>query len=295
MGLALALLTAFLWSATSIILRRSMIDIGVLNITFIISIVGIPVAFFFALISGGLNHLLEIEYIPLAYASVAGIINFVGGRFLWYRGIDLIGASRTNSIVATEAMFAPFLAVVLLGEIPPLILTPAALLIFLGAFSISKSGESSNEKLNFNKRKFTLGIVISVMAAIVFTIGALLTKVSVSLIGNPFQAMLIGVLVSSIFLSGTVCIKKESWAGFKEKSRKALLLAALTQSFASISFWNAFSLAPVVLIVPTLQSYPLITLILSYLFIRRLEKLNRAAVIGSFFIVIALVLIVLYW
>ena len=266
-----------------------MIDIGPLESTFMAALVGVPILLLTGFLVNDLPRLWGAGWTSVVYSIAAGLLNFVLGRFFWYLGIRLVGASRSNSIVATEVLFAPLMAMLLLGETASIILAPAVLLIFLGSFIISKSYGSG---LGPSHRDVILGILVSFGASIVFSVGALAAKVAVGLFVSSFIAYLVGTLASSVCLFPAVYIRKKGIFNSNSKSKKILLVASLTQVFASISYWGALKLAPVVLVIPLTQTYPLFTLILSYLFIRRLEQLNLLVVAGSLLMVIGTVLVV---
>ncbi|HZC03347.1 MAG TPA: EamA family transporter, partial [Gammaproteobacteria bacterium] len=69
--------------------------------------------------------------------------------------------------------------------------------------------------------------------------------------------------------------------------------AGICQGLAVASLFQALSRAPVTVVSPINASNPLITLVLAHLFLRRLESINSALVVGTLLSVGGVALVVL--
>ncbi|MEM3891233.1 MAG: DMT family transporter [Nitrososphaerales archaeon] len=284
LGSALALLTAFGWALTSVLLRRVRGVVMPFQSAFISSIIGVVVILTSSMVLGDAQNLLSITPTAASYCVAAGLANFALGRFLWYSGINMIGASRSNSIVALEILFAPLLAVLLLKEVAEAAIAAAILVILVGVLLISKSYSSSDTFVG--RREFYIGILISLGAAVVFSFGALLTKLAVVSVGSPLIAFVVGSLASSVVLAPAV---KGLGAGYGRRDWFILISAGFSHAVAGLAYWSALKFATVVLVTPLTQAYPLFTLLLSYLYIKRLENLNLRVVLGATLVTIGVV------
>ncbi|MFN3621288.1 MAG: DMT family transporter [Nitrososphaerales archaeon] len=284
LGSTLALLTAFGWALTSVLLRRVRGVVKPFQSAFISSIIGVVAISTSSAVLGEARNLLNTTPTAAAYCVAAGLANFALGRFLWYSGINIVGASRSNSIVALEILFAPLLAVLLLKEEAEVATASAILVILVGVLLISKSYSRSD--VFVERREFYIGILISLGAAIVFSFGALLTKLAVVSVGSPLVAFVIGSLASTTALAPAV---KGLNAGYGRRDWGILILAGFSHAVAGLAYWSALKFATVVLVTPLTQAYPLFTLLLSYLYIKRLENLNLMVILGALLITIGVV------
>ena len=71
---------------------------------------------------------------PMAFVwfILAGLITFLGGRFLNFHSINLVGASKASAVVSSTPLFAAILAVLFLNETVGFILGIGTLLIVVG-------------------------------------------------------------------------------------------------------------------------------------------------------------------
>lgn len=283
-GALLALLTAFCWALTSVLLRRVKDAVKPFQSAFISSVIGVLAVLGLAAALRELPNLFNIGLTSVIYCVMAGLTNFALGRFLWYSGISTIGASRSNSIVALETLFAPLLAMLLLKEEVKEIAIWAILAILIGVILISKSQSVYDETIRL--RRFYLGILVSVGAALAFSFGALLTKLAVVSVGSTILAFIIGSATSTAALTPAL---KGLGVGYGRSEWLYLIAAGLAQAVASISYWSALKLATVVVVTPLTQAYPLFTLILSYAYIRKLENLDIKVTIGALLITVGVV------
>ena len=280
-GASLALLTAFCWALTSVLLRKVKDVVKPFQSAFVSSAMGVLTVAGLAAASRELPNLFSIELTAVIYCVAAGLANFALGRFLWYSGINIVGASRSNSIVALETLFAPLLAMLLLKEEAKKTTAPAILAILVGVLLISRSQSVSYEPVE--RRRFYLGILVSVGAALAFSFGALLTRLAVLSAGSPLLAFIIGSSASAAPLAPAL---KGLGVGYGGSDWLFLIAAGLAQAVASISYWSALNFATVVVVTPLTQAYPLFTLLLSYAYIRKLENLNLKVIVGALLITI---------
>lgn len=285
LGSTLALLTAFGWALTSVLLRMVRGVVKPLQSALISSLIGSLTTSASCVVVGEAHNLLNLTFTAVSYCVAAGLANFALGRFLWYSGISVVGASRSNSIVALEILFAPLLAILLLKEEAKMATASAIVVILVGVLLVSRSYSSSN--VFVERRGFYLGILISFGAAIVFSFGALLTKLAVVSVGSPLVAFVIGSLTSTGALLPAV---KELGVGYRRRDWCILIFAGLSHAIAGLSYWSALKFATVVLVTPLTQAYPLFTLLLSYLYIRRLENLNLMVILGAVLITTGVIL-----
>jgi len=141
------------------------------------------------------------------------------------------------------------------------------------------------------KRNTLIGIAFGIGAAFAYGVGSVLVKRCINELAPP----LVGAAIS--FLSGTLVLliitSRDIKAGLP-LNRKAvvfMLLSGLGAGLGILSSFFALSLAPVVIVSPIQSTNPLFTLLWSYLFLRRLERITLRLILGSILIVFGVILI----
>ncbi len=71
-----------------------------------------------------------------------------------------------------------------------------------------------------------------------------------------------------------------------------MIAGVLASSGAFLSFF-AFSLAPLVVVSPIVAVSPLMTLVLTAIFLRQTERITRRVVLGSFLVIMGVILVIL--
>jgi uncharacterized membrane protein len=109
---------------------------------------------------------------------------------------------------------------------------------------------------------------------------------------NPFygatiaNATALAIMIFFFFFSGRG-MRLES---VKRNGLFLAILSGICNSIALISFFGALSIGKVALVVPISCIYPLFTLLGAYLFMKESEAIDIFTVIGTFLIVIGIIL-----
>ena len=141
------------------------------------------------------------------------------------------------------------------------------------------------------KRNTFIGIAFGIAAALAYGLSSVLIKQRLADLATP----LVGAAVS--LLSGTLVlliIRARDLRASLAQNRKAvglLLLAGIVASLGIVSSFFALSLAPVVTVSPLQSTSPLFAMLLSYLFLHRLERITPRLLLGSILVVFGVILI----
>ena len=275
LGISLALLTALLWGATSLEMRKAMVRLSAISVTALTSAIGVAMGLTASLIDGSWTRYLSLGPEGTIHAAVAGVLVFAIGRFLWYLAINEVGASRSNSVVAVEALVAPLASITVTKEgFGPLTLLGSALVV-IGVWLIYRSMGNRGE--NGRGRK-VVGLGASIAAAFVFAFGSSFARLANFETGSPTAtytlSSIAALLVSSPFLLRS--------GGFSAALRNGhAALGGLFNSLASFSYWGALSLAPVPVVVPASQTFPVFTVVLSLTAYKGSEHVDSYTVLGA--------------
>lgn len=213
---------------------------------------------------------------PMAILAFAGA-GFVGtmlGRAFEYAGIERIGASRSEPIKASQPLHAALMAVIFLGES----LTPLAvvgILLVVGGVA-ALSWESANAPTITGEGVPWRQLLFPLAAAFFFGIEPILAKVGFAE-GTPvFVGLAVKTLAATIAFGAYLRARQALPDGATLWSTNSCwyVAAGIANTFFLISYYIALDLAPVVLVVPVLQTSPLFVILLSAIFLRRLERVT---------------------
>lgn len=218
----------------------------------------------------------------IVFAS-AGLSGTVLARSLYYISIDRIGASRTEPIKSSQPLHATLVAVLVLNKVVTIPYLFGIVLIVAGIAAISwetnkqssASGDNSQSEL-----LFPLG------AAFFFGIEPTFIKLGFAE-GTPvFVGLSIKTLAAAIGFIIYLRIRGllPAWDDFRTDSSHYYIAAGLANTAFLVTYFLALEVAPVTLVVPIVQSSPLLILLVSYFFLNRLEtvtwRLSVAAIVS---------------
>ncbi|MBO8181556.1 MAG: DMT family transporter [Archaeoglobus sp.] len=269
-GILFALISSILWGINGIFLRKGLEGEDVVSATFTVIFIVTCLTFFFSL--GGVAEV-DLPLQKVVMLMLAGIISYFIARVITYFSVTAIGSSRAFSGTSTRIMFSAFFGVFLLHEALNELILSGTILMIIGLYIFS------TEKID----KF--GIYISVLSGFLYGLASLFIKEGLlgSIFFSVFLASISGLVMLGIF------------AAFKGKLKlirnKYLAISATSLAFGNISYYFALSIAPLTIAVPISNLYPLVTTVLSYFFIQKLEFVQLKTFVGSFLAVLGSILI----
>ena len=297
-AVAFSIIAAFGFASSAVLSRQGMQAIFPLP--------GVMVSLFFSLLFSAIMVLLfafsDISSIPQAailWIVGLGLLNYLGGRSQNFLAVNLIGASRASLFVASQAPFAALFAVAFIGE-------SMHVLVGLGTAGvvgglIFASGTSILEGWRGDKI-FVLGYLMALGAGASYGATNVMAKQTLEVFDSPLVITTLSMVVGIVVLAPLVGVStaqsgvhRETGQGVSKNlwSLRWVALAGIASGIAVISLYFAVQRADVVVISPIVSSSPLITLLLSHLFLARLEQVTRRLVFGAMLTVGGVVLVVL--
>ncbi len=297
-AVAFSILAAFGFASSAVLSRQGMQAIFPLP--------GVMVSLLFSFIFAGIMALLfafsDIGSIPQAaffWIVGLGLLNYLGGRTQNFLSVNLIGASRASLFVASQAPFAALFAVAFTGEsIHPLVGVGTAGVVGGLVFA---SGTSILEGWRGDK-VFVLGYLMALGAGASYGATNVMAKQTLEVLDSPLiittLSMLVGMLVLAPLVGASAAhsgVQREKGLGFSGSlwAVRWVALAGIASGIAVISLYFAVQRADVVVISPIVSSSPLVTLLLSHLFLARLEQVTKRLVFGALLTVGGVLLVVL--
>jgi len=217
----------------------------------------------------------------------AGIFAPGIGRTLSYVGIEKIGVARSVPIANSSPIFASVFAVLFLAEawVPQNIV--GTLLVISGVIilSVAKPAQGEWRKLD---------VIYPLIGAMAFGASAILRKAGLGYVDILVMAAAVTAGSAALFSLALLQFRGGKDA-FKLTRRSAawLFTAGLVNTAAMLSVFYALSHGKVVIVEPLVSSNPVLTLLLTAIFLRDLEAINMRVVTGAFLTVTGTVLVVM--
>ncbi len=213
-------------------------------------------------------------------------------RYFTYKGINLLGASRSTPIRSFTPIFAYFIAVLFLKEDfnPPVF--AGTILIIIGAFTLSKKKKNKPDlDSKINSRHYLYPFIAAVLSGA----AANLRKYGFNFLESPILAAFF--TASSALFLFTISLfifKKMHLIQINKNSIKYFGLASSGTAITVLLTLFSLKHAKVTLVAPLFATIPLFTLILSILFLKKEEKITSKIIVGTL-IMFAGVQLVLYY
>ncbi len=213
------------------------------------------------------------------FFAVAGFLTTYFGRTMLFSGIRRIGPSPAVAIKNSQPIFTLIFAIFILQERLGLYPWIGISMIFLGLF-IQGYQQFTIPKKDLNK----IGFIFSLLAACGFGVGQGVRKQAITSFNDPFAGALIGACVAILIF---VCIEARKKTLTETVKRnvysfnKYYLIAGIGTSFAVLSFFVALWYTKVAYISAIVAIEPIITIILSSIFLKAEEQFSRPLIVSA--------------
>lgn len=286
MGVLLAMVAAAGFGASGIFARLGFTSAKSLNpaggtfVSIIASLLFVaPITLFFER-----EALASVSPSAVLWFALIGAITFPFARYSYFKGVDLIGASRASALAAAAPLFAMLAAVAFLHErVTPFILT-GILLIMGGLYSLSRSSDKAGDPRAAGgataKRAHVWGYVFSLFSALGWGGGAAMTKWGVTNLAPPLVGVLVATIVGVVALSWPGVSNLRSSPASKRSGMGFFLLAGLMSTIGATANYAALGMAPVVIVSPLANTSPLFTLLFLFTFLRGWERITWRTILG---------------
>jgi drug/metabolite transporter, DME family len=271
MAVYLALLAAFCFAVSHILIRRALVSSNALTA----SVISLG-------ISAAVAWILALTFVPVSrlgtpalwYFIVGGIFAPGLGRTLNFVGIGRVGVARAVPIVNSSPMFASIFAVVLLGEAWPLQNVTGTSLVILGVVILSsvKSAEGEWRKMD---------VIYPVLGAMSFGVSSTFRKAGLLVDNIPLLGAAITASTGLVFT--LALLQARGGRKIFVVPRRVIgwhLAAGLFNSAAMLLVFYALSVGQVVIVEPLVAANPVLSTILTAIFLKDLESVSRRVVVG---------------
>lgn len=272
----LALCTALSYAAANISVRRGLHHSSAACATLVSLIVHTVVLGSAVVLTGDAP---KVAAMAVGLIAVTGILQ-TGMRLLHYTGIDKVGTSRAVTLRSTHPIFSVAIGVTILKEQATPEVLIGTILVVTGIVLTSWKDEQQIETFRWRHLLFPMG------AALITGIVHPIRRYAMVLADEPlFFAALVGAISLFCFTSSLTFPAMRERIVYSPRSLVAFISAGVFESLAVLFMLHAFVTGPVVLVSPIAATSPIWTLLMSVVFLRDLERINRYAVIGTLSVV----------
>jgi drug/metabolite transporter (DMT)-like permease len=228
----------------------------------------------------------------------AGFLHFLIGWTLLNASQKRIGAARTSPLIATVPLFGALVAAVTIREFPTWLELIGIGIIVLGAYLISKEGQSAVVTPSSTQRYTALlqASWMGLAAAFFWALSPIFIRVGLQGLPSPMLGVTIGVTASAMSYAVILLWQRERWLGvpIPNEAWTLKLIAGLLVGLSTWMRWVALDLAPIAVVLAlTMISSPLVILLAPLISGRHLERVTAMLWAGTGLILAGALVLVL--
>lgn len=228
----------------------------------------------------------------VAFAA-AGIASTMLGRMFFYGGIERIGAARAEPLKASMPLHATVLAVVLLNESVSVPQFLGVVLIVGGIALVSWDGAARDAAVT-GSIDWT-GLALPLVGAFLFALEPILANVGLAE-GTPVTVGLAVKTVAASAVFGTYLGLRGELPARETVAvdGRWVVAAGIANTAFLLAYYAGLSVARVSVVVPIMQTSPLLVAGASVLFLRGVERVTVPLVAGSSIVVAGAIAVTLF-
>jgi len=276
-----ALAAAVVWGIDPVLSKRGMAHGGhALQAAFAVITIGTIIFWSALLITQGLDAIFSISPRTALIFLGGGILGTTLGRISFYTGIDKVGASIAGIGASTLPAFAAILALVFLSEPLSTIHSIGIFLVVVGLslLAISKGGNISGWSFQ--------DLVLPIFAGFAFGLGQVIRRFG--LVETPatvLQAIALNDAAAFLGLFLFLFFFRRDLLRLPSLPATGYFAAAgIVSSLGLFLAFTALNLGRVAIVSTLISTAGLFTVLLSFLFLRDLERITKKMITGAIFI-----------
>lgn len=289
-GLIFALLSAILFAASSVFLRKGVSGAGESNSAFLIAIfMGITIFSLMMFFTAEWDKVWSLSGQGWVLLGAAGIIHFVIGRYLAYISVRLIGANKAITITRSNMLYAFILGIILLGETLTIPLALGVVFLASGVTLVSIERQGPEVKVQSE----TKGVLYALIAGLCWGISAIPIKLGVAEIGSSLAGAFVSFIPPSLIMAGLLLRdrQREELMKLPRSSLIYLVIAGALTSISQLGRYIALSYSPISLVQPLMSTNVIFLLFFSFLLNRHIEVFTIKVITGIVVTVVGSVLL----
>jgi uncharacterized membrane protein len=209
-----------------------------------------------------------------------------------YTGIEKVGVSRTSPIKETAQFVAAFAAVLFLGEHITAAIGFATVLTVFGVVllsaSSSENGKTTPNQLPWKKRD----LLFPFGAALLYGVSRIFRKLGMITVTSSWGGATVIATISLLFFFILIpFMGKKQRLEINKRSFRYFALAGMLGGLGQVCVLAALKSGDVVIVNPLISTTPLFALFLTYIFLKKFERITLQVVLGAIVIMAAVIIL----
>ncbi|MFL2761884.1 MAG: EamA family transporter [Dehalococcoidia bacterium] len=288
-GVFLSLAAAAMLGLNTAVVRRGVLKTSAYNGMIISIPLSIPVFFFISMATGQLNRISEFSSFDYLVLSIAGIINFLGGRYSQFLAIQAVGANLTAPVRVLSALFGAVLGGLFLGEEITLLRGFGIVLIILAPLiAFLKPGEIAVGLFDLPR-----GILFGLIGALSYGGSTFLLRLILADTDLVFLGAFIAHLAATIVLVISLGIpgRIHELRKIDKQAIRLFAVIAVIMTLAQTFRFSAIEMTDTAVVAPLIETGLFFGIGFAYVFNRKTENFSPAVLGGIFIAVIGAIAI----
>ena len=220
----------------------------------------------------------------IGWFCLTGAAGLAPGKILYYTSIRRLGVSRAAVFNSVSPFFGILIGVTLLGETPTWNIPLGAFFIFGGVVALLADRSAA--------RLPSGAAFIGFIPALFFTLMPVFMRMGIQALPDVLfgSAILTATALVVLLLCSSTIPSDSRWRG-DGRAIWMFILAGLSYAAAYLTYYQALWTHSVSFVMPLVYTSPLFSILLSRLFVQRLEQVNRQLVVGAIAVFIGVVLV----
>lgn len=215
------------------------------------------------------------------FFALAGIAGPAVGRVCFFHSIHLMGVARAVPLNSTMPLFSAIAGIYVLGERPGSYILAGTILIVLGCMGITaKRGEAQPIRRSY--------LLVALGSVVFFSVSHMLRKLGVGASPNPFLGISIMSVAGGVFLYvfGQYLPPGLRPSLMVRKAWVAYSIGGLLNTLSVLLHLYGLRYGDLTIVIPLAATAPLWALLLTAIFLRRIESITWPILLGTVAVVV---------
>ena len=297
-GLVFALLVSVFYGLSDVYIRRAVLRSGEAYTAVLMTLfVGIVLYSLVITITGQWGVISTLSGRALAYLMGAGILHYIGGRFIYYAAVRRIGANKSGAISRVEIPYAVMMGIIVLGEpiTTPLVIGVLCIVPGVVLTSMERKVAGGGGAEIHSYRAQAKGIVLAVIAGLFWGTSGVFIKPALQEMQAPFVGVFISYSTAFVLMAGFLFIdnQRDKILRLNRSMLVPMGITGILTSCSNLFRFQALNLSPMSLVMPLASTHILYLLVFSFLLNRSIEVFTTKIVLGIVLIAAGTVIIFL--
>lgn len=213
------------------------------------------------------------------YFALAGVFAPLLGRLFQFQGMARLGANITTPLTLTHPVITVALATVFLGESIDQAALAGVCLVLIG--SILLGAQSGKGRMDSPTRKPTVYLLLPLAASLSYGVSVIFRKVGIDSGTDAVTAAAVTTTTSWLLFVLFLVLTRTLPRVMYDTGLLAFLLAGVFSSLGPVFLYMALQVGKTTVVAPLASTTPFFVLLVTGLFMREGEILNRWVMLGT--------------